>query len=336
MSKKILVPFIFLLVLSVISACSNNSDSSDSTTIKIGTKMPENSPEGEAFNYFADLVEEKSDGDIEVKVYPDEQLGGGTAQIDNLNTGSQDIYAESSAFFDDCDDRFEIASAPFLFEDYEQFREYMLGEVGQEMATNMEDNCGLKIINDERNFQRGPYRVMMSKDPVKSLDDMKGLKLRLAESKLQTSLYEYLGATPTEVDFSETYLSINQGVVEAVNSPVSQVSSMKFAEVAPNMTITNEYPQEIVFVMNKDKFDRLTEEEQKIIVEASNETGEKGTELAEEAADEDIDKMKEENDLKIHEINTEKWTEELIPFYEKFEEDGNLPEGTIESIKKSK
>src|SRR5699024_8196309 len=106
--KKIMALFAVLFALLVVSACSDESESY-TTTIKIGTKMPENSPEGEAFNYFADLVEEKSNGSIEVKVYPDEQLGGGTAQIDNLKTGSQDIYAESSAFFDDCDERFKVA-----------------------------------------------------------------------------------------------------------------------------------------------------------------------------------------------------------------------------------
>lgn len=337
MKKYIVMIGIFMSILIITSACSSDSssdsNSDDPVTIKIGTKMPENSPEGEAFNYFADVVEEDSDGKIEVEVYPDEQLGEGTSQIDNLKTGSQDIYAESLSFFDDCDPKVEIASAPFLFQDYEQFQEYMLGDEGQEMSQNLIDNCDLKIINSDRNFQRGPYRVMFSKEPVKSLEDLKGLKLRLSGQKLQVDLYKYFGAQPTEVSFSETYLAINQGLADAVNTPISQAWSMKFSEVAPNMTMTDEYPQEIVFVMNNDKFESLSEEQQQILIDASNKTGIKGTELGIEAADENIEKMKEAHDIDIHEIDTKEWIEEAKPFYEKYEEEGNLPEGTIDSIK---
>lgn len=336
MKKNITLIIISVFTLILISACSSNETSSgeteDQITISLGTKMPANSPEGETFDYFAKLVNEKSDGNIEVKVYPDEQLGGGTAQIDNLQTGSQDMYVDSSAFFSNCDPRFEVASAPYLFEDFAQFQNFMLGETGQEMAQNMIDNCGLRIINTDRSFERGPYRVMLSKKPVEGLEDLEGLKLRLAESKLQNGLYNYLGAKPTEVAFSETYLAINQGIVDAVNSPISQVWSMKFTEVAPNMTITDEYPQEVVFIMNNEKYEELSEEQKKIITEASNEAGLKGVELANEAADTDIEKMKEQHNIDIYETDKKEWVEAAAAFYKKYEEEGNLPEGTIEAI----
>lgn len=336
MKKNLVLTTALMCTLLITGACSSSdnggSEADETVTLSLGTKMPSNSPEGEAFEYFAEIVDEKSEGKMEVKLHPDEQLGGGTAQIDNLQTGSQDMYADSSAFFSDCDARFEVASAPYLFINFDQFQEFMLGETGQEMAQNMIDNCDLRIVNTERNFQRGPYRVMLSKDPVESLEDLEGLNLRLAESKLQTGLYNHLGANPTEVAFSETYLAINQGIAEAVNSPISQVWSMKFTEVAPNMTITDEYPQEVVFIMNNDKYEDLSEEQQQIITEAANEAGDEGVKLANEAADEDIDKMKEQHDINIHEIDKEKWVEAVAPFYEEYEAEGNLPEGTIESI----
>src|SRR5699024_3846651 len=125
-------------------------------------------------------------------------------------------------------------------------------------------------------------RVLMSQKPVKSVEDLQGLEIRSFESEFYADAYKSVGANPTEIAWTETYLGLEQGTVEAAASPASEVWSMKFSEVAPYMVMTEEYPQDIVIAMNEDEFSGLSEEEQNILVDAANEAGTEASEDLEE------------------------------------------------------
>jgi tripartite ATP-independent transporter DctP family solute receptor len=303
----------------------------DPVTLKFGTKMPDTSPEGKAFQKFADLVKEKSNGELIVQVYPSEQLGKGTTQIDNLLMGTQDMYAEGGALFAEYDKRLELASVPYLFRDFKHFQSFNTGEIGQDINKNLQEK-GMRIINTERNFVRGPYRVLLATKPVKTLEDVQGLKLRSFESAVYVDAWKHLGASPTVVAWTETYLALKQGIVEAVTSPISLVNSMKFAEVAPHMTVIEEYPQDIVMMINEKKFQSLSKEQQDLLVQAANEAGEFGTQMALEATEKDIKAMKEANGLTVIEIDKQQWVEKMKPFYGELEKEGTVPAGIVDKI----
>lgn len=316
-------------------ACSpdeGSGSSGDKTVLKLGTKVQESSAEGKAFQYFSDLVKEKSAGDLEVEVYPSEQLGGADTQVSNVEGGAQDMYAEGGTIFSDFDDRLDLAAIPFLWKDYDQYHRYMTEVAGEDINKHLIEQ-GVRIINTDRSFRRGPSSVLMSKEPVKTLDDMKGLKLRAIDSDIFINGFKQLGANPTVVDFTETYLGLQQNVVEGVTNPISLVDDMSFYEVAPYMTKLDHKPADVIIVMNEDNFQNLSEKEQNILVDAANEAGVKGTELVKEDADEAIEQMKENDELDgIYDIDKEEWREELLPFYQDLEEEGELPEGLLDKI----
>src|SRR5690606_26012867 len=104
-------------------------------------------------------------------------LGKGTTQIDNMILGTQDMYAEGITYFQDYDSRTELSSVPFLFRDFEHYQKFNTGEIGLDIQETLIEN-GMRILNTERNFVRGPYRVLLSTRPVKSVDDLQGLKVR--------------------------------------------------------------------------------------------------------------------------------------------------------------
>lgn len=330
---SILVSVIFLTLM----ACGkgetqgNSAASDEPVVLKLGTKMPDTSPEGKAFQRFADLVKEKSGGKLTVDVYPAEQLGKGTTQIDNMLMGTQDMYAEGATYFADYDSRLNITSVPYLFRDYEHFQKVFTGEIGQEIHNTLISK-GMRVLNTEHSFVRGPYRVLLSTKPIQSLEDIKGLKLRAFESDVYVDAWKHLGASPTIIAWTETYLALKQHVVDAVTSPISLVKSMNFAEVAPYMTVIDEYPQDVVIVINEKKFQSLSPEFQNILVEAANEAGEYAAELVYEAADADIESMKTENNLQIIEFDKEPLVAKMKPFFYKLEEAGKLPEGMVDKI----
>lgn len=324
---------IFVIALFV-SGCGKDSTANSSSKpieLKLGTKMSAESLEGKAFEHFADLVKEKSNGEIVVKVYPAEQLGKGKTQIDNMLLGTQDMYAEGITYFDDYDLRVQVSSIPFLFRDFEHFQKYNTGEMGQDIQKKLISQ-GIRILNTDRNFIRGPYRVLLSTKPIKSVDDLKGLKIRSFESEFYSDAYESVGANPTVVAWTETYLAIKQNLVDAVTSPISLVWSMKFTEVAPYMTLIDEYPQDIVIAMGEDQFSELSKEQQDILIEAANRAGADAAEKLESEVEEQIGLMKEEHNVEIFEIDKDEWVDAFSDFHQELDDSGVFPEGYIDKI----
>jgi len=331
--KKINFIGVLLLLMLIVSACGEKAEGTDDVIeLKLGTKMPQDTAEGKGFDIFADLVKEKSGGKLIVKVYPAEQLGKGTTQVDNMLLGTQDMYAEGATYFSDFDPRIEVSSVPFLFRDFDHYQKFNTGEIGQEINEKLISE-GVRILNTDRNFIRGPYRVLLTKEPVKTVEDLKGLKLRSFESAFYSAAYSSVGAKPVVVAWTETYLGLKQNLVDGVTSPISLVWPMKFTEVAQNMTVIDEYPQDVVITMNEDRFSKLSEQNQKILIEAANEAGEEATKITLSEVEKHLELMKEEHDIEVFEINRADWTEAFSDYHYQLEEEGKIPEGFVDRIK---
>ena len=246
--------------------------------------------------------------------------------------GTQDMYAEGANYFSDYDSRIEVSSVPFLFRDFEHFQKFNTGEMWQEIYDTLVSK-GIRILNTERNFIRGPYRVLVSNTPIKTVEDLKGLKIRSFESEFYSGAYESVGAKPTVSAWTETYLAINQNLVNAATSPMNLVWPMKFTEVAPYMTIIDEYPQDVVIAMNEEKFSNLSEEHQQILVDAANQTGVEVTKKIDTEIEEHIQLMKDEHGIEIFEINKKEWVEAFSDYHYQLEDEGKIPEGYVDQIR---
>lgn len=300
--------------------------------LKLGTKMPPENPEGKGFQKFADLAKEKSGGSLIVEVYPSEQLGTGTTQIDNVMLGTQDMYAEGSTYFARFDKDFNIASVPYLFESNEQYQKVVTGPIGQRMNESLIKE-GMRILNTDRSFVRGPYRVICATKPINSLADVKGLKLRSFESDVYHNAWNHLGANPTVIAWTETYLAIKQNVVSAVTSPISLVYSMKFTEVAPYCTEINEFPQDVVIVISEKTFAKLSAEHQQILTDAANEAGEYATQLVYDSIKSDIERMEQEHKAQFIQVDLKPFQERMADYFYQLEDKGFISKGIIDEIR---
>ncbi|SHI75715.1 tripartite ATP-independent transporter solute receptor, DctP family [Dethiosulfatibacter aminovorans DSM 17477] len=329
---------IMFMVLICLGGCQSKEPNIQSTTnentpkepviIKMGTKMSEESIEGQGFKKFAELVEERTKGEIIVQVYPSEQLGDAMTQLDNLQLGTQDIYCEGAAYLSRYDKDFGVESIPFLFKDHDTKREFYYSEIGQKLSENLIEN-GLKIINDKRNFIRGPYNVIVSKKPIKSIEDVKGLRLRTFDSEIYMKAWDKLGANPIVIAWTEAYLALKQNTVDAVTAPISLVYNMKFTEVAPYVTTTNEFRQDVIFIMNNDRFESFTEVQRQIIIDSANDAGDYVTEQINGFVESEIERMKSEHNAEFYEMDTEPFREILVEFYQELEDKGEISEGIL-------
>lgn len=297
-------------------------------SLKLGHMMPTNVPEGEALQWFADEVNARSGGTITVDVYPNEELGDGATMIDMTKLGTCDLTVNSVANFATYNSYFNVGTVPFLYKDNSIAAELNAGDIGKAEMESLREN-DLHLVNTARNFYRGPYRVLVSKDPIESVEDIQGLRFRAYENKVYMGAWEALGANPIIISWGETYSALNQGTVDAATSTIGQLYGVKFTEVAPYVTRINEYSAEAIMVCNAKKWDSMSAEQQAIVTEVANEMGDLMDKLSNEAVQADIDKMAAEGAV-FSDIDTDAFREKLIDFYRGLEADGTLPAGLVD------
>ena len=146
--------------------------------LKTGHISPKASAEGIVVDRFAALVKEKTNGEVLVEVFPSEQLGPATAMIESTILGNQDLYVGGNVEFERFSPGLKALGLNYAVESQEQFRKILKSPLWKEMFVDPLDKAGLAVVASD--WERGPFRVLISTKPVKNFDDLKGLKLRIA------------------------------------------------------------------------------------------------------------------------------------------------------------
>ena len=280
--KKRLTVFLVAILLIVAAGCSNNEASSNNTnssntseggkensgeTIKIalGSVTSETSPFHVFLTKFKEEVDKNSNGQIEVSLHPNGELGGDREMIEAVQIGSLDGVISSSAVLGNFTSLVNVLDFPFLFRDQDHAYKVLDGEIGDEIAAAIEGS-GLKLIAWPEN---GFRNITNSQRPIKSLEDIKDLKIRTQENKVIVDSFTEYGASPTPMSFTEVFSALQQGVVDGQENPLSIVVSSKLYEVQKYLTISNHLYGAAPFTMNKELFDGLSPELQKVIQDAA-------------------------------------------------------------------
>ncbi len=301
------------------------------TVWRMATKMPPEGPEGKVFQYFADQAEKYSGGQLKVQVYPNEQLGKEAAVLEQLKLGTVHLYVEGSTFMGKWVPDIRWTSAAFLFKDRDHWIRFMNSPLVQGWFNQAKTQAGIGILGDLTGVLRGPYRVILTQKPLKSVDDLASVKLRMANSKTGVDQWKHMGTEVRVLGWAETYESISRGVVNAVTSPIALVESMKFYEVAPSITRTDEYWQSIAFMMNQKAFDSLPKAQQEALLKAHKDAAAYSVKLMNEVVDESIARMKAKG-ATYSEISMEPFVARMHEYYKASDAKGELPKGFLDAV----
>lgn len=315
------------LLLLCVCAAMNAAPSEAVTKLRLGNKMIEDHYESQALKMMAENVKTRTNGEVEIQCYFGEVLGDNKKQIENMVRGVQDFYADGYGYYDMYSPLMRVSSLPYLFRDNEHYRHFLLSDVEKEIEEPLLKKAGLRVVDRKRNWLRGPFRVIASRKPIRSLEDLQGLKLRMNSNPTSVKAWEALGCAVTVIPYSETYLALKQGTVDAVTCPVVDAYFQKFCEVAPYLTVTNEYPQQVAVVMNDRKFQRLTAEQQEILLDEIDKAGDYVTEQANKRSAEIIELMKKEYNVEIIEVDLAPWRAKMGGFLEELENSNYIPKG---------
>ena len=196
---------------------------------------------------------------------------------------------------------------------------------------NAAEQSGVRPLGDPTQVLRGPYRVMVSNVPIESAADIAGVKLRMHENKVAIETWDHLGAEVITLPWTEVYQGISKSIVQAVNSPIALVESMRFNEVAPYITRHDEYWQSIGFMVNEQALAALDEETRAGLLKAYEEAGDYSQEVMFGVAEESIARM-EEAGATFSVLDTAPLVEKMQSFYDDMAAQGELPEGFMAAI----
>lgn len=238
------------------------------TTLKLGHLANEQDPWHKACLKFAEETARLTNGEVEIKVFPNEQLGKETDLIKGIQLGTVDFtitgeslqnWAPSAA----------LLAVPYAIKDLGHMDKVVNGKVGQEIAADIEAKTQLRPLAF---FPRGP-RNLTSNRPIRTPDELNGLKIRVPNVPLFVSFWQALGAKPTPMAFSEVFTSLQNGTIEAQENPLALIKSASFNEVQKHVNLTEHVVSWIYLAGSSKKLDKMPKAHRDAIMAAAKTAG---------------------------------------------------------------
>ncbi|OUS03997.1 hypothetical protein A9Q96_16960 [Rhodobacterales bacterium 52_120_T64] len=248
-------------------------------TLRLGGVHSPTSFETQSLEHFAQLVEEKTNGELTIQVFPASQLGDAVSMIENVKIGAQDMFANVSNWNSHIVSDYGILGMPFAFSDITHLKRFQKSDVFLDMKARMISEQGLRVLAD--NYYRLP-RVLVTKQPVSELADIQGLLMRMANISVFLETWEALGAKPTVIPWAESYLALRTGVVDGLDSPLSSIYSQQFYLAVQYVTMTNHSVAPFNILISEISFSKLSATNQSMLIEAAEESGDFYTQMIED------------------------------------------------------
>ncbi|PYZ93009.1 hypothetical protein CR194_07360 [Salipaludibacillus keqinensis] len=265
---------------SVNAETESNSEEIESITIDVASVYEDAAAPIQGTHMFAELVDEATDGRIQVNVFPAGSLGSENEIYEAVSSGDLDMVMGGFTGVDMYAPEYMYFITPFLFSSKEHLENAFYSELGDDMFESMK----------ESNFQflaanyRG-VRHMTSNQAFSNPDELSNVRLRLPEIEAWVAAWSQIGATPTAVALPEMYSSLQTGVVDASEGPFEQMATFNLEEVQDYLILT-EHVHEMVFLwINNGLFDSLSADDQNILQDAAEEAMAYADEQAEIDAD---------------------------------------------------
>lgn len=302
-------------------------------TIQIGFENTTEEPIGQAVTKWAELIEEESNGSINVELFPNGSLGTKSELIDQMEMGEPIITIADGAFYADygCPDM-GIMYGPFFFETWDDVWNLLDSDWYAEQCDLLADK-GLTILTS--NWVYGE-RELMTKTKVLTPADVAGMKIRLANSEIYVQGFNALGATAVPMALSDVYTALQNGTLEGVENPLSTLYGQSFQEVCKYVLMTGHIKNFTTWCIGTDFYNTLSAEQQEVLKKTGDEAGILNNEL-QSASISDYAKQLTDAGVTITELTEEQigeWKAAAESFYEMGDTFG-WSEGLYETTQKA-
>jgi tripartite ATP-independent transporter DctP family solute receptor len=320
MKKRLLVFCTMLLVGILICAVAQAA-----TTFRVSHTLDPNSHYNKGLMYLNDLLQKKSNGDLKLDIYHSSQLASERDAVEGVTQGILEMTLSSTGPLTNFTKAFMIFDLPFIVHDRVKAYTWFDGPQGQKIldSVHKQNMVGLSI------WENGFRHLTNSKLPVVKPEDAKGLKIRLMENAVHLATFRALGAYPTPMPFGELFTAMQQKTVDGQENPLVIIATSKFNEVQKYLALSGHFYSPAILLINKDVWDKLTPEQQKIMKECVSEARDWERKFSIDMDAKLVADLKAAG-MEVSEPDKAVWAKALESVYKQFESD--IGKDVIESL----
>lgn len=276
--KKVISVFLAIIMLGslfVMSGCSNKKAADNGGaaagkkyTLKLSHQMAPDHTLHLAALKFAELVKAKTNGNVEVQVFPSGQLGTEKDNAAALKLGTLDMGMVAVEFYPSFVPESAVLVLPYMYKDYAHLDKVLNSDVSKEVSDMILKKTNIRVLT----YLPMAFRQMFTVDKeIKTVADLQGLKMRVPESPIYVATFKQLGATPTPLAWGETYTGLQTGVIKGVENTPEAIVSASINEVTKYMNVTNHLEGPSTISISEAVYKKLPKEYQEAILSAAQE-----------------------------------------------------------------
>ncbi len=259
--------------------------SAEPLVLKYGEQNTEENMMTKTAQEFARIVKEKSQGQIIVEVFPGSQLGGEMGHIDAMKMGTLDMYRPNSLTLGDLGaKKMSLLALPYLFRSRDHFWNVLTSPIGDELLKDVVES-GTKMVALGY-VEEGQRNFFFREKPITKVEEMKGLKVRVPQSKVLVDTITAFGATAMPIPYQELYQALKMGVIDGAENPPSAYFSNKFYEVAKYYTLDGHAYSPSLIVISELTWNKLSAADRQMLLDAAKEVQAFNRTLAEQQDEE--------------------------------------------------
>lgn len=268
MRSKWLVLTVLTAVITVFSSLAAPAFAAPKYVYKFANNLPETHPMNIRAKEMAANIKKETNGQVEIRVFPNNQLGSDNDVLNQVRSGAVQFFTLSPGILSQYVPAAFISGVGFAFKDYNQVWAAMDGELGAHVRAQIAKSGTL--IAMDKIWDNGFRQTTTSTKPIKTPEDFKGLKIRVPNAALWTSMFKGFNAAPVTINFAETYSALQTKTAEAQENPIALINTNKFYEVQKYVSLTNHMWDGFWFLANKKAWNKLPKDLQVIVARNIN------------------------------------------------------------------
>lgn len=314
--RKVLFTAVMVLAgLQLLSGCGKTEASANDTVVLRYAYASNSQPVIDSMKKFGELVEEKTDGKVQIEYFPDGQLGGETELIELTQTGAIDFAKVSGSALESFSKDYSVFAIPYIFDNEKHFFKVMDNQALMQPVYDSTKKLGFVGLTYYDSGQRSFY---MSKGPVTSPDDLKGKKIRVMQSETAIKMVELLGGSPVPMGSSEVYTSLQSNLINGAENNEFVLYTAGHGGVAKYYSYDEHTRVPDIVIMNEGTKERLTAKQEQAIEEAAKESTAFEKTVFKEAVEEEKKKAQAEYGVVFNQVDSEPFQKLVQPLHESF------------------
>lgn len=285
----------------------------DTVTMRVGSDSPIDDAHTGAAVKMKELIEAKTDGRIRVVIFPSGQVGSNEVMMNAIKAGALDSMLTDAGILSQAVAGASIFNLPFLFNDIPHAMRAANGKIGEKLRPQIESAYECEVHGWGNDGLRNMWN---KKRPIKSPDDLHGMKMRVQANPIHQETYTALGALPTPISFTELYNALQTGVVDGADNSIVDIIAIKFYQVSKYISMTKHVSTMCTQVASKHFMASLSPADRDIVREASALGAQNEVQLTMDAEEKGLDIIKAKGMVAITDLDMEPFKQKMGPVYE--------------------